>query len=286
MSVNEKMTAIADTIRSFTGKPGKLGLDDMPGAINEAVAANGYEEGYRTGYDDGEENGYINGYADGNDDGRIEGKQAEYDRFWDAVHNSIEANSCQNVFAGAAWTKDTFRPKYSILNIANPYMMFRNSRIEVDLPALLEELGIEITFYPGIPMQYTFYGTRFTRLGVLDFRDCQYLTQCCYDNPKLVTIDKVMCNNKTKFDNVFGYCSALENVTFEGELANNGLSFQYSTKLSKASIESVINVLSSTTSGLTVTLSKTAVETAFGSTTAAEWTALVATKSNWTISLV
>ena len=55
------------------------------------------------------------------------------------------------------------------------------------------------------------------------------------------------------------------------------------TLISKDNIINIINCLSTTTSGLTVTLSQTAVNNAF---TTEEWEALEATKSNWTISLV
>lgn len=41
MSVNEKMTAIADSIRAKTGKAGKLTLDDMPSAIESIVGGGG-----------------------------------------------------------------------------------------------------------------------------------------------------------------------------------------------------------------------------------------------------
>ena len=46
MSVNEKMTAIADAIRDKTGGTEKLTLDDMPKAIAEIA---GYNEGYNKG---------------------------------------------------------------------------------------------------------------------------------------------------------------------------------------------------------------------------------------------
>ena len=84
----------------------------------------------------------------------------------------------------------------------------------------------------------------------------------------------------------------LENIIFEGEIGKE-IDIQHSHKLTKASITSIINALSSTTSGLSVTLSKTAVNTAFETSTGAnngsistEWSALVATKTNWTINLV
>ncbi len=48
MSVNEKMTAIAQRIRNYTGKTEKLSLDKMEASIDEV-----YEKGKREGYYDG-----------------------------------------------------------------------------------------------------------------------------------------------------------------------------------------------------------------------------------------
>ena len=92
---------------------------------------------------------------------------------------------------------------------------------------------------------------------------------------------------------MFTNCFQLQNLTIEGIIGQNGFNVQWSTKLSKASITSIINALSETTSGLTVTLSKTAVNNAFETSagaadgsTSEEWTTLEGTKTNWTISLV
>lgn len=86
--------------------------------------------------------------------------------------------------------------------------------------------------------------------------------------------------------------TALRKIRFQGVI---GLSLDLSEApvLSAASIENVISCLSGSTSGLTLTLSAAAVNAAFetaegagdGSQSAA-WAALIATKSNWTISLV
>lgn len=59
MSVNEKMTAVADAIREKTGGTEKLTLDDMPGQIGSIKS---YSEGYEQGKVDGVENlpvGYL-----------------------------------------------------------------------------------------------------------------------------------------------------------------------------------------------------------------------------------
>lgn len=218
------------------------------------------------------------------------GKKAEYEARWNAIHDSIENFGCKNAFSGAPWTNDTFRPTRDI-HTDSSYMMFRDSRIAGDLPAMLEEWGIQITFEPGIAMQYTFFGTKFTRLGVFDFSDCQHMNGCFSDSLELVTIDKIICNKNTKFTDAFDWLYALENIRFEGELANDGLNLQDCEKLSKASLESIVNVFS-TTASFSATLSKAAVDKAFETSagandgsTSPEWLALKATRPNVTILL-
>ena len=96
------------------------------------------------------------------------------------------------------------------------------------------------------------------------------------------------------FTNTFNNCRSLTEIRFDGEIGQGGLDLHWSTKLSKESIESIIDALSDTTSGLSITLSMAAVDNAFydpdgedviGSTSSA-WAWLLDTKPNWTISLV
>lgn len=261
MNISEKLDTIAENVPK--------------------VYDSGQKVGYDNGYEIGKQDGYNDGYAVGHNIGFAEGEQAEYDCFWDAFQDYGNRTNYDNGFAGTGWTKDTFAPKYNI-NIYNAYMMFRNSAIEADLPALLQELGIQIKF-DTTTLQYTFYGTKFTRIGEVNIRGNAYTNSIFAASEELVTIDKVICNEASAFTTCFNGCNELKNITFEGVIGKNGLNLQWSTKLSHDSFVSIINCLSTTTSGLSVTLSKTAVENAF---TAEEWAALIATKSNWTISLV
>lgn len=91
---------------------------------------------------------------------------------------------------------------------------------------------------------------------------------------------------------MFNYCQALKEVRFKG-VVKVDLQLKESKKLSKTSIESIISCLSPDASGKTLTLSKVAVDAAFETSegaddgsSSAEWLALVAAHSNWTISLV
>lgn len=101
---------------------------------------------------------------------------------------------------------------------------------------------------------------------------------------------KVRVNADTTYTNPFKECYALRNIEIEGTIGQNGFNVQWSTKLSGASIVSIIEALSTTTSGLSVTLSQTAVNNMTfpivgNKCTYNSWTELEQSKTNWTISL-
>ena len=129
-----------------------------------------------------------------------------------------------------------------------------------------------------IPLIDTSKGVNFANM----FNSCSNLT----------TIPQLNTSKGTNFIHMFYNCTDLTNLTMTGTIKANGMDLHYSTKLSKASIISVINALSDTTNALKVQLSKTAVNNAFETSdgvadgsTSEEWTTLIATKANWTIAL-
>ena len=74
---------------------------------------------------------------------------------------------------------------------------------------------------------------------------------------KLHTIAVIRTAQHTKFANTFFECNALENLTIEGIIGQNGFNVQYSTKLTHDSLMSIINALadySADTSGTTWTV--------------------------------
>ena len=90
----------------------------------------------------------------------------------------------------------------------------------------------------------------------------------------------------------FTSCIALESVAFEGVIGVS-INLRWSTKLTRASIENIINHLSDNGSGKTLTLSKAAVDKAFETSEGAndgassqEWDSLQGLKMNWEITLV
>lgn len=110
---------------------------------------------------------------------------------------------------------------------------------------------------------------------------------------KLKTVGTLDFTSATSVKSTFDYCKQLMNLSVvENSISITGMSLTASTLLSKNSIISVINGLSPNATSNSITLSQTAVNSAFETSTGAadgstsdEWLALRATKSNWTISL-
>ena len=225
-------------------------------------------------------------YASGKTAGIAIGKQAEYDTFWDsyqsAAKNQYRTYPAQ--FAGMGWDLNTFKPKYDI-KPTNAYLLFYNNYVFGDLVEILNGLGISLDTSRITSAQYMFWLARFSRIGEIDLRNAQAnagATTQTFSTANLITIDKLIVKDSNIFaSNMFSGASSLANITIEG-VVGDSISFKDS-PLTKASITSIINALSSTATGKTATFKKTAKEAAF---TDDEWAALIVQKTNWTISLV
>lgn len=212
------------------------------------------------------------------------GKKSQYDEFWDGFMNNGTRTSFPYAFA--YWSDKIFYPKYDI-RPTNANSMFTNSSIS-NIKQRLIDCGVVLDTSKVQNFTQMFgYMTNLTHLPVIDARLATTMYLTFVNCNKLVQVEKIILseNSGDIFAQTFDNCTSLVDITFEGVIGGTIRLWQ-STKLSKASITSVINALSTATSNLTAYFSKTAVETAFGSTASAEWTTLVGTKSNWTISLI
>jgi hypothetical protein len=232
-------------------------------------------------------------YEAGKTEGIAEGKQAEYDAFWDALQENGKRTAYNRGFSGASWNDKTFFPKYDI----KPMWAIVGTFIEcgvTDLEARLKECGVVLDTSNNYNYGQVFSSGKFTIIPEIVFSGFAGVTYETFANTSaLHTIRKITLLegfNQAMVD-TFTKCTALENVVFEGVIPKS-INMQWSEKLTKASITSVINALSTTATGQTATFSKTAVNNAFATTagagngsTSAEWLALVATRSNWTIAL-
>ena len=180
------------------------------------------------------------------------GKKSEYDTFWDSYQENGNKIAYRLAFFGSGWNDTTFRPKY-------PMKM-----------------------YKGQQQMQAFYYFRGTHIDVdIDFRAVGN-AQVFQSASLLKTISKLIVTDEVTYTNWFAGCTALEDITIEGTIGND-ISFSDCALLTKGSIESIIDALSGTVTGKTLTVNAAAKQAAF---TDSEWAVLIGTKPNWTISLV
>jgi hypothetical protein len=235
-------------------------------------------------YDAVYESGYAKGQAEGGsgayDEGFEAGKKAEQDAFWSVLQNGGERVLYSNAFYSAAWTKEIFNPKFSMhpTDMAGCFFQFNNNGEQVDFVELAKEQDIEFDFSNVTNFSMAFATSGISRLGTVDLakatenttRTSSMFYGAYNQKQGLKRIERLICHPKNLFlSTVFQGCKFLEYVGFEGEIADS-LDLQWSPKLSRESIESLVRCLSDGASGKTITLSKTAVENAFGSGTETE----------------
>ena len=208
------------------------------------------------------------------------GKQASYDEFWDAYQNYGKADY-EYGFCGTRWNDETFAPKYDLKpTYWGAGYMFHRCGI-VDLKGALEKCGVQLDLKNAHNLNNTFSGSTIERFPILDLTNADYSLNYMFSDCSVKYIEKIISSANTKY---YGYtfqnATSLTDVTFEGVIARSVDS--HWSPLSKASILSIIEHLSDTASGQTLTLSKAAKEAAFSDT---EWAELIATKPNWSVSL-
>lgn len=171
------------------------------------------------------------------------GMKSERDAFWEIYQDHGNRTDYTHAFAGYGWTDDTYHPKYSI-RLRDGWSgtsMFQNSSIT--------DTVVPIVCEGAVVMNSSFYLS------------------------KLKTIRTIKLASGTTFQNTFYECANLENISFDGNIEND-INLQWSTKLSKDSIESVIICAKGGVmyGGGTpsITLSRTAVLAAYGSMEAFE----------------
>lgn len=235
------------------------------------------------------------------------GRNAE----WNEIYDGLQACGGRNIYnhfcaySNFIVDKDTtprwnFKPKYDI-KPTDATGMFRGfnsnnsggvnySNIKIDLVQWFEDLGIVLDTSKLTNVNTMFYNSQgISRVPFLDLSLCTGTASVANfvgQNAYLTIIDGIKSSEKTAWvSSSFDTNNPLKHCVFSGVIGKK-FYIGNATRLDKESLISVINTLSSTTSELTATLSQTAVINAFGSTESDEWLNLIATKSNWTISLV
>ena len=200
MSVNEKMTAIANNIRDKTGTTKSLTLDQMESGINEVYEA---------------------------------GKKTEYDAFWDSFQSYGERrgyeqgfyfNCVYTSYKIPVWTDENFKPKYDIKPKGSIEKIFINCAI-TDFKGILEKQGVVFDTSEATCVTSAFESCgQLTRLPVLNFSGVgvkmSAVFQFCY---KLESIDKLILSNSgtQTFSFPFNSCISLKEIRVEGVIGQN-----------------------------------------------------------------
>ena len=223
----------------------------------------------------------------GNTDEAFEaGKQAEYDAFWDAFQENGSKTIYASAFAGVGWTVECLKPKYKVVPEAGMFgahRMFFFCNAFGD-PIDFREIEDRFDFSNITSASAMFSDSKINHITI-DLSNAGKLSDT-FSSPYRYSGSNylhITLSDKNTFPSTFAYNLALTDIEIDGVIAANDFNVQWSNKMTKASIISIINALSATTSGLSVTLSATAVNNAF---TTDEWNAFIVTKPNWTISLM
>jgi hypothetical protein len=253
--------------------------------------AEGIETGYATGKADGITEGIATGKAEGIEIGRVEGyeqgeaagKQEESEAFWNGFTDNGKRTSYSSAFNN--WGNEYIRPTRKIIpkTAGSASSTFNKS---VNLKKVEAEY-FDFSQKPrGTNNSNGYYYTFFMSTKIEEIEDIGIQADFGFSNTfsdcyALHTIAMLRCDENTLFDaKVFQSCSQLKNIAFDGVIGQT-VDIHWS-PLTADSMRSIITHLSDAASGKTLTLSTTAKTNAF---TDAEWATLIATKSNWTISL-
>lgn len=243
---------------------------------------------YSAGFAAGQEQGGGGGDTEAAyNEGFVDGKQAGTDEFWDGLQKNGSRMEYQSAFRQSGFTH--IDPKWMIApkgadNIMSESRSLRTVNWEkfnlsavTSLYSAFAFCDVLIEVDTDIAVANPTGGTLLNSI----FRGCYALQK----------VKKLTAYPSAVWKQSFENCTALTHIIFDGTIGANGLNLSWSTKLDKESITSIINALSTTTSGLSITLSQTAVNNAFFDGTAEDfnpsaWDDLIGQKDNWTINLL
>ena len=168
--------------------------------------------------------------------GKEKGVEVGNDAFWEAYQNGGNRTNYSSAFNYVS--DEIYSPKYPIT--ISGHSSYGNSMFG---NATITDVKVPIVYDDAIT-------------GI---------TSSLFSNARqLETIPLIHINENISFTAWFNSCGNLKNLTFEGVIGQSGIDLRWVPLLSKASIENVINSLSDTAEGKSITLSKKAVNNAFG----------------------
>lgn len=150
------------------------------------------------------------------------GKDAEWNRFWDAFQQNGNRTNYRGAFYGE-FAGEAFYPKYDIRPGSNgAYMMFSSNKSNIDFVERLELCKIEMDFSQiTTDANYLFSGVTVKRVGVIDLSNLSATKYNGLFNAAVIdTIDLLIVNEDSDTSAWFTNCS-IKNITFGGTIGKN-----------------------------------------------------------------
>ena len=217
------------------------------------------------------------------------GKREQHKAFWDNYQNFGNRRDHNYAFCGYGFNADNFYPEHDIILEGNNTYTFGYwnygvaGKTTLNLKERLEQCGKVLDTSKATGLTAMFSYSDFTEIPTIDCSSLTTATTNLFNaNGNLTKIEKIITHENVTYQNWFRYDTLLADVTFEGVIGQN-IDFSPCHNLSRASIENIVEHLSDTSTGKTLTLSNSAVNRAFKPV---EFEALKAERTNWTFSLV
>ena len=225
-------------------------------------------------------------------------RQDQEKAFWSAFQEDGSRTDYYYAFYGRHWNFDMLKLQHNISPEGAARGMFylfgpanpTEEQIK-SLKAHFESLGITLNTAKATSLQQLFAGAVcVSEVPTIDLTGCSKSTNASTRSNStgeifrgataLKTIEKLKVYEANEFVDAFKFTSKLENIVIDGIIGQN-IDFTYCKKLTKASIESVLNALSLEASGKTVAFALDAINNAYGSVDSEEWQTILTNHSNW-----
>lgn len=176
------------------------------------------------------------------------GKSDYMDHFWDVFQQNGERTYYSKAFRGFDFT--TFWPKYDIIPVDASGLFEATSHIEAgSLKQRLDELEVKLDTSKCRNLAKAFYNTNFTEIPTIDLTGV-YSSES-YNNTKLLfaynqsleTIEKIIINAGTYYNDWFDNSFNIANLTFEGVIGTSNFKFDHARALTHESLVNIIDAL-------------------------------------------
>ena len=177
------------------------------------------------------------------------GKEAELKKVWDVFQQNGNRTAYVSAFYGGNFTNETFYPTHNIVCAGDANKAFYNFSYgePFSLTQRLKDCGVYLdTSQANLISNMFAWSSMLTEIPTIDLRgltsrNITRATALFNRCTNLITIEKLILEEDIIIQDWFVNDYALENITIDGTIGQNGFDIHYSTKLSKGSLVSIIN---------------------------------------------